>query len=414
MHRPSLSNALTNFLRFSCALSAGILMLYAVEWMPRVTHGFAMYYTYSRTVLQGDSLTPLYDVDLFNMKMQSYGITNVVDMPNNPPTAALATLPVAWLSPENAKSVWTVLLLLAFGTSLALMFRTFGVSLRTDLGLGLFALTLFWRPLYENIALGQMHVILLFGFSASIWGLKRDSSFLTATPVAATLFLKGYGLLILLWFATTKRLREFISTTAITLIAVALTIQLLEASSWRIYFSEVVSSLGLLPVHAHVAYQTVNGLLFHVFTYDSQWLPFPILILPVNAVRIISFTLNAAIVLVILARVHTASAPLAFAAMVAASVVTAPLAEEHHYVLFLPLVIGLSEMLHRKYSITRKFAATETLFIVSALTIAIPLPFESLQFAEAPLALLAYPKLYAGLALLYCFHRLTRPSALVA
>ena len=414
MDRLSLSNTLTYFLRFACASSAGILMLYAVEWMPRVTHGFAMYYTYSRTVLQGDPLAPLYDVDVFNMKMRSYGITNVVDMPNNPPTTALATLPVAWLSPENAKRVWTILLLLAFGASMALLFRTFGLSLRTNFGLGLFALTLVWRPLYENIAFGQMYVILLFGFSVSIWGLKRDVSFLTATPVSTTLLLKGYGPLILLWFAATKRWRELISAAAIVLVVVAITIPLLGASSWKVYFSEVVSSLGLLPVHAHVAYQTVNGLLFHLFTYDSRWLPFPILDLPTNAVRIISYTLNAAIVLATLARARMASAPLTFAAMVAASVVTAPLAEEHHYVVFLPLVIGLSEMLHRRYSITRRFGATETLFIISVLIIAIPLPFESLQFAAAPLVLLGYPKLYAGLALLFCFHRLTRPSSLVA
>ena len=401
MDQPSPPGFLTHFLRFVCLVSVGILVVYAAYWMPRVTHGFAMYYTYSRAVLHGESLAPLYNVDRFNERVASYGMPHIVDMPNNPPTTALAALPICWLSPSTAKVVWTILLLLALGGSLVLLFKIFGISLQSHLGLGLIAFILLFRPVYENIALGQIYLFLLFGFSLSIFGLARNTPRMTASPVSAALLLKGYGIVPLIWFGFTHRWRELIYSVAFLFMAVGFTLPVLGGDSWSEYFSSVVLSLGALPVHGHVAYQTINSFMLHLFTYDSQWLPYPMVELPSAYVRVVSYVVNAGVVAGALYRTSMAPPSLSFSRVVAASVMTAPLAEEHHYVLLLPLVIGLATTFYRRCSVTKRIGAAEIVFLIAALLVALPIPYESLQYAPPPLTLLAYPKLYAGLALLF-------------
>jgi hypothetical protein len=395
-------------LRLVCVLSAGVLLIYSLQWMPRVTHGFAMYYTYSRTVLEGHTFAPLYEVAHFHQQMRAYGIVDITEMPNNPPTTALAALPVAWLSPSAAKVIWTSLLLCAFAASLILLLKTFDIQWNSPQGLMFLTLGFLWRPAYENIAFGQIHIFLLLGFSISLWSIARNNSAWTAIPVGVSLATKGYGPALMLWFGFVKRWRELVLAPAVFAALVVVTLPLFGIRSWIAYFSSVVSSLGLLPEHAHVAYQTINSLVFHLFTYDSQWLPFPVWRVPAQVLRITSYTLNAGIIAFVMLHTRSASAPLGFAVLVATSVVTAPLAEEHHYVLFLPLVAGLAATIRRRYHMRRKLGGIEMLYFGSTLLLALPLPFESLQGAHAPLVLLAYPKLYAGLALLFCFRRLTR------
>ena len=168
--------------------------------------------------------------------------------------------------------------------------------------------------------------------------------------------------------------------------------------------------MGQLPQMGHVAYQTINSLLLHLFVFDQKWLPHPFLILPNNFVFILSICISLLFIFYVLfeKNVDKELLPLSFSAAIAAGVVTAPVAEEYHYLLFLPLVIGMSRILFEQFKEKRKFSVTEFFFTLAVLIMIIPLNYKALQFSSAPLYLLAYPKLYAGIILLIIYKRIIR------
>ena len=396
-------------LRIAAALSFCVFLLYAVHWMPKVTHGFTMYYVYSRMLIEGDDLGKAFDPDYFNAKVRSYGITDVIDYPNNPPTTALALVPLAWLPPSAAKTAWTTISLILYAFSLLILLRLCGIGLTTTPGLALSTLFFAWRPAYESIALGQLYALLLFLVCLSMVGLNRKSFALLGLPISATILLKGYGFLPALWLAITRRWKAFWWTIAGTGAVVASAWAFLTPGSWSEYYARVVRTMGMLPPDAHVAYQTINGFVHHLFSYDAQWLPHPLLALPPGVVMGMSVALNILLVLHVVGRHHGQSPEertFWFSAVIAAGVVTAPLAEDYHFVLFLPYVFGVCTTIWKEYSVRRKPSGVHWICLAAIAIIAMPLQYKELQFASFPIILLAYPKLYAGVALLLMQERI--------
>ncbi|HTY58868.1 MAG TPA: hypothetical protein VMF59_08615, partial [Bacteroidota bacterium] len=95
----------TPVLRFIAGAACSIAFLgfahHAIFWAPRLTYGFAMYYTYARLALAGETLDRAYDDAYFQGKLREFGF-DLRDEPNNPPTASLALMPLAWLPPVTA------------------------------------------------------------------------------------------------------------------------------------------------------------------------------------------------------------------------------------------------------------------------------------------------------------------------
>ncbi len=119
---------------------------YSVKWMTKPTHGFAAYYTSSRMVIEGDDFRSLYDYQSFNEKIHSYGMSGILDAPNNIPTNALSFLPVAWLPSVEAKIVWTLISLTLFALSIFILFRVYDISLYEDIGVTLLSLVFLCVP----------------------------------------------------------------------------------------------------------------------------------------------------------------------------------------------------------------------------------------------------------------------------
>jgi 4-amino-4-deoxy-L-arabinose transferase-like glycosyltransferase len=157
----------------------------------------------------------------------------------------------------------------------------------------------------------------------------------------------------------------------------------------------------------HTAYQTINSLLMHLFVFDEKWLPHPVINLPVNIVFIFSLLVNISIILYVISGKTQSPEQmlLSFSAAIAAGVVTAPVAEEYHYLLFIPLFIGLGDYFYNKYLDKKRIGLQEILFFTAVLIMILPLNYKALQDSVFPIYLLAYPKLYAGLILLYVFKR---------
>ncbi len=194
------------------------------------------------------------------------------------------------------------------------------------------------------------------------------------------------------------------------MIGIIISVLILGIDTWKEYLTAVSGKMGQLPEMGHTAYQTINSFLLHLFAYDPKWLPHPLLILPDNIVFILSICISLLFIFYIVfdSKPDEQFFPLSFSAAIAAGVVTAPVAEEYHYLLFLPLTIGISKILFEQFSVKKAFGAADIFFLASVLIMILPLNYKSLQFSSAPLYLIAYPKLYAGIILLIIYKRIIR------
>jgi hypothetical protein len=388
-----------------------VLAYYATTRAGRVTHGFVAYYTFARMLVDGKDLEKAYDAEYFNATIQEYGVEGINDIAHNLPTMALLLAPVASLPPEHAKIVLSAVSFCALLVSLLILLSLYGVHLKQNLGKILTLLFLCWRPIYDNLYLGQIYALLLMLFCIAIWGLKRRQHWTLPVTLAAAFLFKGHGLVPMVWLALQRHWKAFLLTLVFIVATVAITMPLIGTATWSVYYSGVVSNLGTNPTDAGTTYQTINSLIFHLFTYDPQWLPNPLFVLPSGIVRLISYALNLAIIGYILIRTKllpTSASVISFSAALAAGVITAPLAEEYAFTLFLPLALGLAATIGAKLRQTRRLATIDWICLSAILLLAAPLPYKNLHFTSFPLVLFAYPKLFAGGTVLLCFTRMAK------
>ncbi len=381
------------------------LTAFSIKWIPKITHGFTSYYTFSSLMLEGDDLTNAYNDDYFNSKVKEKGIEVSDILASNIPTNSFALAPFVWLGPKTARIVWSLFSIVLFFFSLYILFETYGISIKNNKGLIILILLLLWRPLYENIVLGQLYCLLLFLFSLTLLGMYKNKKIYSSLALSFVFLLKGYGVVNLIWLAVKRKWKELAFTLAFILIGVLLSMFVIGFDVWETYLIDASSKLGKLSSMGHTAYQTVNSLLMHLFIYDEKWLPHPVMNLPVNIVFIFSLLVNLSIILYVISGKTQSPGQivLSFSAAIAAGVVTAPVAEEYHYMLFIPLYIGLSDYFYNKFIDKKRFGLQEILFLTAVLIMILPLNYKALQDSVFPIYLLAYPKLYAGLILLYVF-----------
>jgi hypothetical protein len=397
-------------LKLLCLLAIVYFVVFSVKWAPKITNGFAGYYTFSRMLLSGEDLSKAYNEDYFESKIKDYGIDVHDIVTGNILTNSFTLIPFSWMDAETARIVWSIFSIASFLLSILVLFKLYNIKLYTETGLLILLITILWRPIYDNIAFGQIYTVLLLLFSLSLLGLRRNKSFLFTLPLSSVFLLKGYGAVNFIWLVIKRKWKELIYSIGFVLAGIAVSALILGISTWKDYVSSVISRMGQLPVMGHTAYQTINSLLIHLFIFDTKWLPHPVISLPYSFAFALSICLSLLFIAYILfeGKTDTQFLPLSFSAAIAAGVVTAPIAEEYHYVLFLPLIIGMSKYLIEQYKENRRFGLREFFFLAAVFVMIIPLNYKSLQFSSAPQYLLAYPKLYAGIILLIIYRHMVR------
>ncbi|MBM2840941.1 MAG: hypothetical protein HW412_1469 [Bacteroidetes bacterium] len=126
-----------------------------------------------------------------------------------------------------------------------------------------------------------------------------------------------------------------------------------------------------------------------------------------------SFGLSVLLISLILRKIGSGKGDallLSYSSAIAVSVVTAPSAEEYHYVLFLPLMVGLILFRVKVLMENQRFRIIDVVLSCAIVLMALPLKYKTLQFESFPMILLAYPRLTAGLVLLFLVPRVARQS----
>jgi hypothetical protein len=397
-------------LKLLCLLALIYFVVFSVKWAHKITNGFAGYYTFSRMLLSGEDLSKAYNEDYFSTKIKEYGIDVYDIVKGNIPVSSFALAPFAWMDAKTARIAWSIFSIVAFLLSILILFKLYNIELNTESGFLILLITILWRPVYENIAFGQIYAVLLLLFSLSLLGLRKNKPVLVTFPLSSVFLLKGYGAVNFIWLVVKKKWKELIYSAGFILAGIAVSTLILGINTWKVYVSSAINRMGHLPVMGHTAYQTVNSLIIHLFIFDPKWLPQPVISLPYSLVFVLSICISLLFIAYILfeGKIDKEFLPLSFSAAVAAGVVTSPIAEEYHYMLFLPLIIGMSKYLIEQYKGNRRFGLREFFFLVAVIIMIIPLNYKSLQFSSAPQYLLAYPKLYAGIILLIIYRHIVR------
>ena len=391
-------------LRIFAVISLIIFLTYSVYKIPRLTYGFAAYYTYSKILIDGGNLSDGYNADYFNQKITEYGFQNIYDLYNIIPTNVFVYLVVAWLEPLPAKIVWGIISILLLGLSLLLLFKTFKIKLTDNTGLLCIIVIFLWHPLYENIALGQMYILVLFLFSLCLYGVSRGNKFSGSIPVALGIASKGYGILLYLWFLATKRYKEFLISVLILVLLIVITLPIIHISTWKTFVEITGATLGRFNEDSNVAYQNINGFIRHLLVYDKDLNPNSIANIPSNIAFYVVIIINLSFIMLLLIKArkyynNKDSVLISCSAMIAASVLTAPMAEEYTFILFIPLTFVIGITLYNNLGYNR-FTLINILYVLSVLMLLLPLHYKDFQMTAFPVYLLAYPKLYGGLIMI--------------
>jgi hypothetical protein len=394
-----------------CLVSFWFLFRVVAPSAQRLTHGYSAYYSSSRLLAAGELSAEVYDPDSFRpyVRRDSYGEAD--DIFNaNPPTTTLMFLPVALLPTETVRRLWTWLnAILLFG-GLALLLFTFSRQTRLETSLAILVVAMLFQPVIQNFFFGQAYVLVFFllCLAAVAWPRPEanlDGGILVASALALALLLKTAGLSLLPLLAWQKRWRTLGALLALTLLVILLTLPLFPLTMWQAY-RELLDEATNGPWRCVTAYQTTRSLLCHLFSFQGQWNPSPVDNLPWLADGL--FWLLALLGLAVIFLRGRRQSTAAFMAVIAWSIVFAPIGEQHHHTIMLIPLVWL--ILQRPAGRLPPWLELLALVVVLAFYLA---PFDVNHPGLQPgwRAVLAYPRLYgAWIIMLLSIYHLRAPA----
>jgi hypothetical protein len=359
---------------------------------------FATFHTAARLVLDAPNELPnLYRNDWFNDQLHRHGFPHLRDVYfGNPPTTAALLTPLALLPVTIGRVVWAVVNLAALIGGMAALLRALRIPLRWTAPL--VALAALTAPVGLHFERNQLY-LMLFGLLCwliSAW--LNDRRRWSGVALGILLTFKTAGA----WLFLARFVRrDWVFVGAAAGVAAALVVALLPITGidvWRTYLSHL-PQLVSMPMRYVTAYQTLAGLVGHLFVFDPQWNPRPLVDLPVVA-SVLSLTIFLASLLVSLRCEPPPDAPRStravHLAMLLALVVTnTPFAEDYHYVLVLPSLI----VAWWWFGQDRPGPFWMSSLAVATLALMAPLPYKHPLLADGALAVFAYPRVYGAFLL---------------
>lgn len=292
----------------------------------------------------------------------------------HPPTSVLLALPFAKLNFPDAFFAWNLLSLGALAASLWIVRRQLGVPVSTWSVAPLLTLLLLCHPLWEQIRLGQLTLVLLLLVTGS-WAADRSGRASVAGALMGTASaIKLFPAFLLLYFALRGRWK--VVTTGLATIAclTAITVIVLGLDGYRNYFLTVLPEIQWFRVGWNN--DSLWGFWSRLFdpaperTRDRS-LTEPLFYSPALA-KALSLTSSLAITGVVASEAYRDAAgqrsDLTFALAVIAMLLVSPICWDHYLLLLLvPLAVAWVELP------ATRLARTLFVLIVAAFWIGYPL-----------------------------------------
>lgn len=386
--------------RAALAFASGILVLAALFFLVRtflpsltqMTHSFPAYYTAARLVLAGEWDSRVYDDVWFGDRVLELTGGRVSDrMSGNPPISSLLLVPIAWLDLADARIVWQILNLALLIVTLWLLARTLRVGLSP--GSILFVAFVFvYPPLVENFRVGQIYMLVLFGFVLTFWAETYRRHVLAGIALGLALAFRLSGIPIFLFLLVRRNFRTVLAVCGAVAALAALSIITLGTAGWLAFIRRVFG-YATEPLASHVAYQTASNFLQRLFIPSPQFNPTPIFNAPWLA-PILTLVAIAIVLGITLWLARRAAFDLSFAACAVLSVILIPFASEYHYTLLLLPLAVMSK--HLTLSRTRLDIVCFSLILI---LLCVPMDWNAARWNEPAWTLFAYPRFYGGILL---------------
>jgi hypothetical protein len=198
---------------------------------------FPNYYAAARSIVNRTPLSALYDYPEFQREIGRAGIDHQLGgyIPQTPLTM-LPLIPLASLTPVNAKRDWLALNLGFLSLTLWLFSRITKFSI-ARLWLIVFA---GYAALRQNFCLGQYYVFLLALLTIGAYCLLRSSERRAGAAFATALALKLYGAPFLLFLAATRRSRAVVAFMATLVVLIFAQLALFGRTGMVFYATQVL------------------------------------------------------------------------------------------------------------------------------------------------------------------------------
>jgi hypothetical protein len=310
----------------------------AVPSAKQLSFGYLSYYVAAQTLRSGEPGKRLYDDQWFAARVMRLSNGKITDIYlANPPTVAVAWLPLSYLSVNTARMVWIAISVACLGVSFWLIAAELAWTGTPWLLTGMCAIFLLGAPTREQFHTGQMYVLILLlhviGWRAYIR--QRYSTSGRALGLAMVLKISGWPISLLM---IGRRRWAAVWWAAGTAAAVALlTLPWAGVDAWRTLLLEAIPRTLRWGAATVTAYQDTTGFWQHLFRYDAALNPHPLIDAPKVATLLTLATTAGACYALLSSRRASA---ITFAAAVALTELLSPAAEQYHYVvLLLPLAV---------------------------------------------------------------------------
>lgn len=354
----------------------------------RPTHGFATTRTAARLLRAGEPVARFYDDAWFagRVEREIPGVRDIFTP--NPPTFALAGLPVSGLEYTPARRIVLATQVALLAAALVLLVRELELGPVTSAVL--VCLASVCRPVRSNLALAQSYVPLLFLLVLAFVAARRRRDGPFGASIALMTVLKTVGPLVWLWTVAARRPRAAVWGVAVAGGIVVLTLPWIGPRAWSTYLG-ILPAASRQPYIAVPAVQSQTGWIRRELVFSARFSPHPLVDAPrLAAVVTVAAGLLAA-ALALRAGVRDAHA---VPALAVASTLVSPVSSDYAWCLAIPAIAILLHEAERDRAVLR------TLLLCAAMGLFALAP-ERCDLPHPPFGLLAtYPLVICGWILL--------------
>lgn len=382
---------LLNFIILLAVLVIGIERLaYIGQVARRPSHSFVSYYTASVLLARGEDVNRFYDGHWFKQQVATFTPTVEEYYQPNPPTTALVLLPLAHLDYGDARTVLTLLTLVAVMFTVG--FILYAESFDRLTGSIALLVVVLYQPLFANFKYGQFYGMLFVALTAIWYSLKYQRHRIAGGLLGTILIMKTAGYLLFPLLIMGRKWRALVWSIGTVGIIGLSTLPIMGVDSW-LTFLRIFPEYSQRPSIAVTAYQTIPGFFKRQFAFHEYWNPSPVLDFPLLATGLSLAILGGMLILTLWKGRGQKQSLLVFCSLVFLTVLTSPVSLDYHYTITLLPVLLLLAMVK---GMTRWQIGW---LIVGIFLLAVDYPYQKPPYPQSFLSLMAYPKLFGGVLL---------------
>lgn len=363
------------------------LLRVAIPAAEQLSDGYLSYYVAGQTLRSGEPGKRLYDDHWFAERAMRLGNGRMTDIYlANPPTVAVAWLPLSYLSIHAARKVWIAISVACLGISfwlIAAQLRWIGAPWLLT---GMCAVFLLGAPTREQFHTGQVYALILLLHVIGWRSYIRERHSTTGVALGLAMISKISGWPIGLLLAGRRRWSALWWAVGTAAAVALLTLPWVGVDAWRALLLDAIPRTLRWAGATLTAYQDTSGFWQHLFRYDATLNPHPIADAPVLATFLTLATAAGACYALLKSRRAPA---ITFAAAVALTELLSPAAEQYHYVV---LLLPLSLLCQDAWA--RRSVALGAIALVATYLMAGPIAYKALHPTWDILQ--NYPRLLGG------------------